>query len=190
MRRPIDGGASELVLRDVPPISDVRCPTISGRPCVLGLLDGDNYVFSLLDPVRGKGDMLGELKVARDIYPCWSISPDGSQVAVVNVLYRDRVEVLSVRDRTWREIRVQPGWGSILDMTWTPDGKGFYITSFPPKSVVLIHVDLHGKVRLMLSVPHERQIFHPVPSPDGKYLAIQTLTFDSNVWLLENAGGR
>jgi Tol biopolymer transport system component len=54
-----------------------------------------------------------------------------------------------------------------------------------PESFNLIHVALSGKVRLLLSNPQRQWMIRPRPSPDGKYLAFQAQTNDSNVWLLE-----
>jgi len=33
---------------------------------------------------------------------------------------------------------------------------------------------------------HRQWLENPLPSPDGKYLAFQGQTWDSNVWLIDN----
>jgi Tol biopolymer transport system component len=190
MRQPINGGPPETVLAEAAVLwsSNFMCPSRPGRSCVLEEPDGETMVFSMLDPVRGKGDLLGKIKVDRAWLVARSLSPDGSQIAVVDHSHRGRVEILNLSDRKWREIRVQPGWGDFQSLSWTADGKGFFMTTVLPESFNLIHVALDGKVQLVLSNPQAQWMLRPRPSPDGKYLALQAQTFDSNVWLVENAG--
>ena len=71
-------------------------------------------------------------------------------------------------------------------VAWAADGKGFFLTTWLPQSFNLVHVTLSGKVQLLLSNAHRQWMTRPRPSPDGKYLAFQAQTFDTNVWLLEN----
>lgn len=189
IRQPISGGPPETVLPNAAvSLSDLMCPASSSRFCVLKEDDGESLVFSTLDPVRGKGDLLGKIKVDRAWLVAWALSPNGSQIAVTDHSHKDRIEMLNLPDRTWREIRVQPGWGDFQSLAWTADGKGFFITGGLPGIFNVIHAALDGKVQLVLSNPGTQWMFRPRPSPDGKYLAVQAQTTDSNVWLLENAG--
>jgi hypothetical protein len=50
----------------------------------------------------------------------------------------------------------------------------------------LLHVTLAGKVQPLLRNGHRQWMISPLPSPDGKWLAFQAQTYDSNVWLLGN----
>jgi hypothetical protein len=54
-----------------------------------------------------------------------------------------------------------------------------------PDSFDLLHVTLAGKVKLLVRNRHRQWMVNPLPSPDGKYLAFQAQTWDSNVWMLE-----
>jgi Tol biopolymer transport system component len=71
-------------------------------------------------------------------------------------------------------------------VAWTADGKGLFLTTWLPQSFNLIHVTLSGKVQPVLNNTHRQFMIDPRPSPDGKHLAFQTQTWDSNVWLMEN----
>ena len=69
-------------------------------------------------------------------------------------------------------------------IAWSTDGKGFFVISRLKGSFNLLHVTLAGKVNLLRS-GHRRWMTSPMPSPDGKHLAFQSHTWDSNVWMLE-----
>ncbi|MGD0008857.1 MAG: hypothetical protein ABSE93_09965 [Terriglobia bacterium] len=157
---------------------------------VSGLSDweGKSLRFYAFDPVRGKGDLLGKIEVDKKYYPQWAVSPDGSQLAVVDYSHKDRIKILTLSkpNRAWHEIAVEPGWGMYQSVVWAADGKGLFLTTLLPASFNLVHVTLSGKVKLLLNNAHRQWIFGPRPSPDGKYLAFQTQTVDSNIWLLEN----
>jgi hypothetical protein len=54
-----------------------------------------------------------------------------------------------------------------------------------PDSFDLLHVTLDRKVNPLVRNRHRQWMANPLPSPDGKYLAFQAQTWDSNVWMLE-----
>ena len=192
MRQPTAGGPPETVL-ELPyadtEMSDFFCPKQPGNPCVLSLLEGKKLVFYAFDPVRGKGDPLAKIEFQKTHYYFgWEVSPDGSQLAFVDHSHKDRIEILTLSNsnRVWHEIAVEPGWGDYQSVAWAADGKGFFLTTWLPASFNLVHVTLSGKVQPLLNNAHRQWMYRPRPSPDGKYLAFQAQTWDSNVWLLEN----
>ena len=161
------------------------CPLKSGSPCVLSEREGNQEIFHSLDPVRGKGPQLGKIEVSED--EGWALSPDGSRVALVDeIRYRGRVELLNLPDGTWHELSVEPEWGLLQSIAWAVDGKGFFATVWRPDSINLVYITPFGKVNPLLRNGHRQWMVSPVPSPDGKYLAFQARTVDSNVWMLEN----
>jgi len=94
--------------------------------------------------------------------------------------------MLTLSDRTWHEIPVQPGSGELQDINWAADGKGFFVTSWLPDSFNLLYVNLAGRVSRLVHNGHRHWMVNPWPSPDGKYLAFQAQSWDSNVWTIEN----
>jgi Tol biopolymer transport system component len=151
-------------------------------------------VFYSLDPVRGRGQQLGKIEASLPrterpqeiLHGYWSVSPDGSRLALVEeIKHKGKIEVLTFRDRAWREVTVEAGWGKLQSVAWTGDGKGFFVTSWSPDSMNLLHVALDGKVTPLLRNGHRQWMRGTLPSPDGKYLAFQAGTTDSNVWMLE-----
>jgi len=190
MRRPTAGGSPELVFQGPDSPVDLRCPLKPGAPCVLRQPEGDAMVFYSLDPIRGKGGRIGQIAyTAKDTTLLggdfgWWVSPDGSRVAVVNA--RDRIEVLTISDHTWREIPTDPPGGQLTSIAWAADGNSFFVVSVLPDSHDLQHVTTAGKVERLLSRGVEHWLNIPMPSPDGKYLAFRATGEDSNVWMIEN----
>jgi hypothetical protein len=191
MRQPLAGGPQEMVLEL--PFSEsswtaFACPQKPGNSCVMSRPEGNNLAFFALDPARGKGDLLSKFEFNKDKEGpfFWAMSPDGSQLAMVDHSHKDRIEICSLGNRAWREIAVDPGWGDYRTIAWTADGRGFFLTTSSTKSFNLIHVTLTGKVQVLLNSARRQPMFLPLPSSDGKYLAFQAITVDSNVWLLEH----
>jgi serine/threonine protein kinase/Tol biopolymer transport system component len=187
MRRPAGGGSAEMVLEEPAGKQwQYACPLKSGSPCVLGEREGKVEYFYSLDPGRGKGPQLGKIEVSETDMSGWALSPDGSRLAlVVEYKYRGRVELLNLEDGAWHELAVEPYWGGLQSIAWAVDGKGFYATVWRPDSFNLVYLTLAGKVKPLLRNGHRQWMYGPLPSPDGKYLAFQAQTWDSNVWMLE-----
>jgi len=187
MRRPVAGGSPEMVLEEPAGLEwFYGCPLKPGSPCVLVQKEANDRVFYLLDPVRGKGDRLAMVEVGSSRWFAYAPSPDGSSLASIDeVKHPGRIEVLSLSDRARHEISVEPGWGELQDINWAADGKGFFVTCWGTDSFNLLYVTLAGKVKPLLRNGHRQWMNNPWASPDGKWLAYQAQTWDSNVWMLE-----
>jgi Tol biopolymer transport system component len=189
MRRPAAGGSPEMVLEEpVGMLWDYACPLKPGSSCVLRQFEGKDFVFYSLDPVRGRGEQLGKIQAsAKGRYTGFSVSPDGSRLALVRGEgdYKGRIDVLTFSDRAWHEVPVEPAWGLLQSIAWAAGGNGFFVTCNLPDSKNLLHVTLNGKVQSLLHYDGRQWMINPLPSPNGKYLAFQATTWDSNVWMLE-----
>jgi hypothetical protein len=77
---------------------------------------------------------------------------------------------------------------ALYGITWAADGKGFFVTSEKPGSFSLLHVTLAGKEQALLRYEAviKQVIYNPTPSSDGKYLAFEVGSYDSNVWMIGN----
>jgi Tol biopolymer transport system component len=201
MRRPLAGGSPEMVLQeprapgervgDDPAqgvyVWDYKCPLRPGAPCALGEKTGNDLNFYSLDPVRGKGKQLGNAVVRPFFGWDWDVSPDGSRLALIGVAGHDgRIDILNFSDGTWHEISLERPLGLLFSISWAADGKGFFVTSWQNNSNDLLHVTLAGKIDPLIRNGYRQAIRKLLPSPDGKYLAYQGDTTDSNVWMLEN----
>jgi eukaryotic-like serine/threonine-protein kinase len=190
MRRGVAGGPPEVVLEEPRTVDwDYRCPQARGAPCILSQRAGKDLVFYSLDPTRGKGEELGRVEADPYIIARWDVSRDGSRLALVRPLQnRPGIEVLNLQEHTWRDIPVEPPWAAHLQsIGWAADGESFFATYWLlPNSFNLLHITLDGKVDPLFSNGHDQTIMNPMPSPDGKYVAFEGRTMDSNVWVLEN----
>lgn len=190
MRQQIGEGAPEQLVEmpyDDGVNANVRCALKTGNRCVMQLLggkNGGNILFYTVDPIRGKGDLLGSIQIPDLHVVGWSLSPDGSEISVLG--HKDRIDILDLSTRAWHTINVQPSWGDFQSVAWDAKGQGFFLTTVLPQSFNLIHVGFNSKVQLLLTNAHRQWFFQPLPSPNGRYLAFQAQTFDSNVWLLQN----
>ena len=189
MRRPPAGGSPERVLEEPAGMSwEYRCPLQPGSQCVLGQHEGKDRVFYSLDPVRGKGEQLGKIEVDPNIFAGWNVSSDGSRLALVGggEKHKGRIELLNLRDGVWYSVSVERKWGDLQSIAWAPDGNGYFAASWwLPDSFNLLRVTLNGKAKPLLSNANRQWMTGPLPSPDGKYLAFEGHTSDSNVWMLE-----
>jgi hypothetical protein len=196
MRRPVAGGppdrvleepAGALVLSDLGLyVWEYKCPLRPGIPCVLGEKKGNELDFYSLDPVQGKGKHLGKTEVWR--FMNWDISPDGTRLGLIGQRgdkHYGKIEVLTLSDGTWHEISPDRGLDLLMMIGWTADGKGFLVNSWENNSSDLVHITLSGKVETLIRNGTRQYMGRLLPSPDGKYLAYQGSTTDSNVWMLE-----
>jgi hypothetical protein len=199
MRRAVGGGSPDLVLQEAggaPALLDYRfyvwdykCPLRPGSPCVLGEKNGDDLDLYSLDPVRGKGKQLGKAEVlSQDCCMDWDVSPDGSRLALIGTeKHHGRIDVLTFSDSTWQEITPERPFGYPETIAWAVDGKGLFVNFWnKDDSFDLLHVTLAGKVEPIIQNGYRQSVGTLLPSPDGKFLAYQAETTDSNVWILEN----
>ncbi len=112
MRIPAAGGPPVSVLEWSPPAigRSFACPQKAKTGCVLSDKDGEDLVFYALDPVSGRGQALGRIAI-KDVsghYYGWDLSPSGSRIAVVDNGVIGRIAELTLPDRTWHEISLQP----------------------------------------------------------------------------------
>ncbi len=188
MRQRTAGGAPETVLELPPGAADIQfaCPQKPAKTCVMSDWDENNLRFYALDPLHGKGDQLSKIELDRHWATAWALSPDGSQLAVVDHSHKDRVEIFTLSNQAWHELSVEPGWGDFQSVAWAADEKGFFLTTYLPESFNLVRVATTGKAQLLLNYARRQWMTQPLPSPDGQYLAFQTQTADSNIWLVEH----
>ena len=138
-----------------------------------------------LDPMRPKGKPLGNAEVGERMD--WDVSPDGSRLALIGrEKHSGRIELLTFSDSTWREISPERSFGYPELIAWAADGKGLFVTSWNKDSIDLLHLTLTGKVEPLIQNGYRQSVGKLLPSPDGKFLAYQAETTDSNVWMLEN----
>ena len=190
MRQAIVGGSPQTVLEahfdEHRHIFSCSSNAKASSPCVLGLIEAKDLVFYSVDPLQGKGRQLGRIEVF-GAYEDWGLSPDGSRLALVDAdKYEGRIELLTLADGTWHELAVKPKREHLQSIVWAADGKSFFATTYAPDSYNLLHITLGGDAQTVLHNDGRQWLVSPLPSPDGKYLAFDAQTWDSNIWLIDN----
>jgi len=167
--------------------AEFRCAL--GTPtCVISEEAKDRLRFSRLDPGHSTTQSLVELQLRIAEGYGWDLSPDGTQIAVVRTGVADsEIRIVNLSDRVVSKLAVRQ-WASFWWIAWGADGKGLYISSNPPKQAALLRVDTSGNARVLWRSDLE-SFDAPVPSPDGKRLAVTvSSTGESNAWLMDARG--
>lgn len=184
LRVPISGGAPVLVL-EASRGAAVRCAH-AHSVCVLSELDRakGELVFTALDPVQGRKGKL--ITLANDLMgsPAWDLSPDGSSVAIVDLDERkDSIWLVELESGSSRSIAVGRAQ-HLSGITWSADGRGWFVTSSSVRGSTVFQVRLNGGVSELWTTTSI--LAAPLASPDGKNLAFTVSTYNSNAWVIEN----
>jgi len=185
MRVPMDGGPSQQVLT-AKPNSLPFCARLPAHSCVLAepTEDGKQMIFTAFDPLAGRGSELTRFDLDPNSHPwAFDLSPDGTRLAALRSP-PGPIYILSLRGLATQEIRVK-GWSNLKSLTWTADGKGFFVTTDNdvPSGAAILHVDLQGSTSILWK--HVMAI-SVAPSPDGRHLAFSGNAMDTNLWMIEN----
>jgi Tol biopolymer transport system component len=187
-RVPVNGGMPELV-----PVPEVRggfhefqCALQRGSRCVIRSVEDNQFVFRELDPLGGVGRELARTSFSPTVVGDWSLSPDGSTIAIPNHdphEARIRLVNLDATSAFDAETTIQAaGLRDLNGLTYTADGKGWYVSVATSTGGALLYVDLRGHAHRLLESARPTYV---VPSPDGKYVAFPDRTVSSNVELFQ-----
>jgi serine/threonine protein kinase/Tol biopolymer transport system component len=187
MRIPVGGGVPQFVLesRNAQYLGCARAPA---SLCVVLEASPDDKLLTLsaFDPLKGRGKVL--TTIAKDSSRDYvsALSPDGSTFAICKTYVAEiHIRLLSLTGGSESEITVK-GWPELFgNLEWAPDGKGFYLSSISPHASTLLYVDLKGNAKPLWERKGPVGVTWGVPSPDGRYLAIMGMAYNSNVWMLE-----
>jgi Tol biopolymer transport system component/DNA-binding winged helix-turn-helix (wHTH) protein len=196
MRMPLSGGPPEFVL-EAPDIWNQDCAHFPATLCIFSPGGINQQVFFSFDPVTGASIELGSAsRVDKDSeVPNWALSPDGKFLArsIVKPDQDAAIRILRIADGSDRPVEVK-GWSNLVGIAWAADGKSLWAGGVGAKSsgsggsgtCPLLRIGLDGKITVMSSVS-DVCFFVGIPSPDGRYLALEgEKAPTSNVWLLEN----
>jgi Tol biopolymer transport system component/class 3 adenylate cyclase len=178
------GQSSPKRLFDRPWTAQVRC-ALAAPMCVMSEEVKDGLRFSKLDARESTPHFLAAVTLRTSDHYDWDLSPSGDRIGVVHTDVTDsRIRVVSLRDGTASELAL-PQWGNFEGIAWAAHGKGLYVSSNLPKQASLLYVDMTGSARVLW--PSDVEYFdQPIPSPDGKRVAISmSSTGESNAWLMK-----
>ena len=177
---PIQGGPPRLVLKDVA-IFAVQCARLPSTICVYSTSKGNTRETFLFDVKSGKST--GPPQVDPDGF--WSLSPDGSQRAIVSVgSNQGTIQLRSTSSGQTRDL-VAKGWNGLMHVDWSADGGSLLVGWHGHEGdSALLKVTLDGKVSVLLR--SSNFIGYAIPSPDGRLLATLEVSPTKNVWKIED----
>jgi len=184
LRVPISGGVPEPVI-EASRGAMVRC-ALGRLTCVLSEFDKatGKLVFSAVDPLQVRKSELVRLETHPAGSPAWDLSPDGSTVAIVDLDEdQDSIRVVQLRKGSSRLISLG-GSEHLSGISWSVDGKGWFVTSSSVHGATIFRVSSNGEVSKLWTTSSILGV--PLASPDGKNLAFTISTFNSNAWVVEN----
>jgi len=180
----VDGGTRSVLLRGE---YTYHCGFMPSARCVVSEIQGQQLVFSILDPVEGKGAEIHHLDLHSNAH--WSLSPDGNKIAIIDtgasagealLLTLAAHKIVTLALRRGKQIELQ-------SIAWSADGSHLFATAATETFFEVLLIDMHGNMQVLARAPAgDAWLFDPVPSPDGHYLAYMKRTFESNVTMLEH----
>jgi eukaryotic-like serine/threonine-protein kinase len=176
---PITGGTPRLIVQGIS-IWNVQCARLPSTICLYSVGKGDTWETFRFDVRSGKSTDPPQIDS-----PCnWSLSPDGSQRAIVP--YNSNQGTIQLRSTSTGKTRdlVVNGWNGLQGIDWSADGKSLLVSwANHDSDHALLKVALDGRVSVLL---RSKNGVWAVPSPDGRFLAIAEFTGTKNVWEIEN----
>jgi hypothetical protein len=138
-------------------------------------------VVTSFDAVHGRGRELARIPVEPHQPHGWALSPDGRRIAVQQA--GATFELLEWKTGKRKTVRVE-GWTMLMTMDWAPDSNGLFMSTVEP-ATNLLHVDLNGRATVLWE-PQGTYIAFTMASPDGRHVAMQAETGNSNAWMIQN----
>jgi DNA-binding winged helix-turn-helix (wHTH) protein/Tol biopolymer transport system component len=180
---PIAGGSPRLVLRDVR-ILNMQCARLPSTTCLYTRLQGDKtdtFETFRFDVRSGKSSDPPQIDRVGD----WILSPDGSQRAILAGNHGGIIRFRSTVTGESHEVIVK-GWKGLDSADWFSNGKGFLATwEIYERNSALLYLTLDGKATVLLESSNP-EMGWALPSPDGRFGAIQSFIHSKNVWQIEN----
>ena len=178
---PIGGGTPRFILKDIG-IWNVQCAHFPSTICLYSVAKGETSETFRFDVRSGKIAAPPQIESAFN----WSLSPDGSERAII--LYgpsQDKIQLRSTSTGQTRDLVVK-GWNGLIGVYWSTDGKRLLVSwhNFERDSA-LLNVSLDGRATVLLKSTNP-EIWHAVPSPNGRMLAVAEAGGPKNVWQIEN----
>ncbi len=183
MQIPQEGGSPRFVLR-MPSLTNFQCAQSPSKLCLFDTLEGSTDHFFSFNPGDGMTQKFATVNVTND-FGGWNLSPDGSQLALTLSSHESKVTFMSVGDKSTHQVEFDPWLPHSLD--WAADSKSVYIAGHSANgTTVILGVEPNGVHRVLLESDKATQYQWVVPSPDGRYGALEVATGENNVWMVQN----
>jgi eukaryotic-like serine/threonine-protein kinase len=189
MRIGASGGLPQFVL-ETRNWMNHACARAPATPCVIFETSQDRrqILITAFDPLKGRGNVLRTIEVdptdPSDADYQSTLSPDGLTFAISRIgEAKIQIRFLSLSGGSDREITVTGGWANMTNLDWSANENALFCGSQSSRSSTLLHVDLKGNARVLWQHEGGRGLAG-IPSPDGRYVAINTSVTSGNVWIV------
>jgi serine/threonine protein kinase/Tol biopolymer transport system component len=180
MSKPLAGGPPRVVLQEKG-IINYQCARNPSRLCVFSKLEGSDLSFVSFDPERGAGRELMKMPIG---FTNWSLSPDGSRLAIF--LDRHRVRFVSPTTGVGRDVVIKD-W-PLMNGDWAADSKRVFMRSVTPQGIpVFLAVNEGGHADLTFQGQPHTEVEMMIQSPDGRHAILEMPSHgDNNAWMVES----
>jgi DNA-binding winged helix-turn-helix (wHTH) protein/Tol biopolymer transport system component len=180
MSKPLAGGPPRLVLRENG-ITNYQCARAPSRLCIFSKLVGSDHILVSFDLEHGAGR---EITRTPSGVAHWSLSPDGSQLALV--LDPHRIRFLSPETGASHDVSLNE-WPA-FNVDWAADGARVFLRSITSAGVpVILALNRAGKAEVVLEGQVGSNFAFFIQSPDGRHGILEMPTpDDNNAWMVEN----
>jgi eukaryotic-like serine/threonine-protein kinase len=182
MSMPVEGGTPSILANGE---YDYQCALSPSISCVVSEEKRGTLNFYTLDPKRGPAatpfKTISNFGFAHD---GWSLSPDGQYIALVENNEKGHVQVLNLNKGTIRQLELGR-WTHLQTISWSPDGRTLYVTSFASSATTLLSVELDGHVMILFQQGHN-WLCCPKAAPNNRLLAFLVAETQGDAAMIEN----
>jgi hypothetical protein len=149
--------------------------------CILSKLVGYDHILVSFDLEHGPGREIARIPSGLSH---WSLSPDGSRLALV--LDPHRIRFLSLETGAAHDVSLN-GW-PVFNIDWSADGARVFIRSITQAGVpVILALNRAGKAEVVIEGQVDSNFAFFIQSPDGRHGILEIPTpGDNNAWMVEN----
>jgi DNA-binding winged helix-turn-helix (wHTH) protein/Tol biopolymer transport system component len=180
---PIAGGTPRVVVQGKG-IMNYQCATAPSTLCLLGQIDeAGTTTFRAFDLENGEGRKLLKIQDWFD-NGNWSLSPDGSKVAMA--LDQNRIRFFSIATGEFRDVTVKD-W-PLAGVDWGTDSQTLFMPSHSPAGdPVILEVNRTGKAKVVLRGKPNIDFGWMIQSPDSRHAIVgEYIPTDNNAWIVSN----
>ncbi len=180
MSKPLAGGPPRLVLRENG-ITNYQCARAPSQLCIFSKRVGYDHILVSFDLEHGAGREITRISSGGSY---WSLSPDGSRLALV--VDPHRIRFLSPDTGAAHDVSLND-W-PVFNIDWSADGARVFIRSITPAGVpVILALNGAGKAEVVIEGQVNSNFAFFIQSPDGRHGILEMPTpGDNNAWMVEN----
>jgi DNA-binding winged helix-turn-helix (wHTH) protein/Tol biopolymer transport system component len=178
MSKPLAGGPPRVVIEGKG-IWNEQCAMAPATLCIFSQNEGQDLVFRTFDLQHGAGHELLRMVGSRN----WSLSPDGSKLAIF--IDPHRIRFFSIATRAAHDVTVKD-W-VLYAGDWGTSGKTVFMPSNSPTGAsVILEVDQTGTAKVVLQGEGAYTDFWGmIQSPDSRYAVLtEYVSTDNNAWIV------